>query len=251
MNLLSFDLEIANSIPEGCDDWKEVRPLGISCAATASLYPSLIKGSVINTNYWFAENSVHKPVSRGMDKTEAQRIAMDLSKSVALGYKIVTWNGLSFDFDVLAEESGLYRVCSELALNHIDLMFIVVTLRGHFLGLDKAAKGHKIPGKLKSVKLNDGTIIKDMAGASAPGMWHRGEFDAVLAYLKDDVRITLELARSIEREKYVKWKSDKGYKQKIKIPKLYTVKECLEIKRKIPHWVIKPVELKSMMSWVK
>ena len=33
---LAFDIEIAKPLPEGIDDWKSVRPLGISCAATHS-----------------------------------------------------------------------------------------------------------------------------------------------------------------------------------------------------------------------
>ncbi len=31
---MAFDLEIARPLPEGGEDWKSIRPLGITCAAT-------------------------------------------------------------------------------------------------------------------------------------------------------------------------------------------------------------------------
>ncbi len=31
---MAFDLEIALPLPEGTEDWKALRPLGITCAAT-------------------------------------------------------------------------------------------------------------------------------------------------------------------------------------------------------------------------
>ena len=59
-----------------------------------------------------------------------------LACQVVAGYTILTWNGLSFDFNVLAEESGMHDECAELALNHVDMMFHIFCLRGHYLGLD-------------------------------------------------------------------------------------------------------------------
>ena len=34
MKYLAFDIEIAKDLPEGEPDWKQHRPLGITCAAT-------------------------------------------------------------------------------------------------------------------------------------------------------------------------------------------------------------------------
>jgi hypothetical protein len=237
--LAAFDLEIAKGLPDDCDDWKEHRPLGISCAALA--FDTVPMG--IGVHNW------HQPIQ--MDRNMCQHVVRELLEWAEGNYTIVGFNSLSFDFSVLAEESDMYKECEQLALNHIDLMFIVVTLRGHFLGLDKAAKGMGIKGKLKEVKLNDGTVLKDMAGAKAPELWAKGEYQAVLDYLGDDVRSTLELAQAIQHEKRVRWVSAKGYEQIIKIPKLYTVKECLELRRHIPGWVTDPVSRKSMMEWIK
>ena len=34
--LIAFDIEIAESLPDGVEDWLQHRPLGISCAATVA-----------------------------------------------------------------------------------------------------------------------------------------------------------------------------------------------------------------------
>ena len=270
LKLASFDLEISKELPDkqcpvclsenvmtvekqslcrDCgkfgsiydfrSDWKNHRPLGITCAALMADKTQ----QKYTPDFWWQNPK--------MNKGTCQKVAHDLCE-LSERYKIITWNGLNFDFDVLAEESGMYKECAELALNHIDLMLIVVTMRGHWLGLDKAAKGANIQGKLKNVILSDGAPLNDMSGGKAPGLWKAGEYKAVLDYLADDVRVTLELAQWIEKNKRIQWISDKGYEQSFKVPKLYTVKECLELSRDtIPHWVTNPIELKSMMEWIK
>lgn len=269
--LASFDLEIAKELPDkqcpSCQsenvlvnnkdamckdcgktgnihefrsDWKNHRPLGITCAA-------LMRHKSLTVDLW-----KNAPLIFWDDRrSNPSEIVMGLTDFANAGYQIVTWNGLSFDFDVLAEESGMYKECAELALNHVDLMFIVVTLRGHFLGLDKAAKGANIQGKLHDVTLSNGQKLDDMSGGKAPGLWKAGEYKAVLDYLGDDVRSTLELAEWIQKNKMIRWISERGYEQKIYVPKLYTVRECLELNPVLPRWVTEPVERKSMMEWIR
>ncbi|MBF9685024.1 hypothetical protein IAI30_11480, partial [Streptococcus pseudopneumoniae] len=36
MKFAAFDIEIAKELPEGCKDWREFAPLGVSCAAIAT-----------------------------------------------------------------------------------------------------------------------------------------------------------------------------------------------------------------------
>lgn len=269
MRLASFDLEIAKELPdrqcpvclsenittheqmamcgkcgktgnihEFRSDWKNHRPLGITCAAVYRHVPA--HALFINS-----------PVTAWVDYQHTpQDIVNGLMSLVNNGYTIVGFNSLSFDFDVLAEESGMYKECAELALNHIDLMMIVVTLRGHYLGLDKACKGANIQGKLHDVTLTNGQKLTDMSGGKAPGLWKAGEYQAVLDYLADDVRSTLELAEWIQKNKMIRWISERGYEQKIPVPKLYTVKECLELNPVLPAWVTNPVDRRSMMEWI-
>ena len=103
-NYAAFDLETAGEIPEG-SDWKECRPLGITCAA---LYAPEI-GEPIT---WYGSD----PDGEIADTMNREDLALMVRQLESLqsrqGYTIVTWNGLGFDFEVLAEESGLNTECS-------------------------------------------------------------------------------------------------------------------------------------------
>lgn len=204
MKFTAFDLEIARVV-EG-DDWKGQRPLGISCAAL-TMWGEDEWEEEKNIVAWYALDS-HG--SAQISPRGCATIVRDLLAYAKGGYTIVTWNGGSFDFDILAEESGMRAECAELARNHVDMMAIVTTLRGHFLGLDTAAQGMGIQGKRKTVTLRDGSVLEGMNGAMAPTLWQQGEYDAVLDYLKEDVRVTLELAEAIERERVLRWTARSG-----------------------------------------
>jgi hypothetical protein len=141
------------------------------------------------------------------------------------GYTLLTWNGCSFDFHVLAQESSLFNECGDLALNHIDLMLIVTFTKGYFLGLDKALAGAGVKGKVKNVTLSNGTLLNDMSGAKAPQLWADGEYQVVLEYLRADVTQLIELAKVIETKKSFQWKSNSGRTQSFPIEKFLVVKE--------------------------
>ena len=53
---------------------------------------------------WHGHTDNSTPAPR-MSPDEAVSLVAYLATKVGAGYTIVTWNGLSFDFDVLAEES--------------------------------------------------------------------------------------------------------------------------------------------------
>jgi hypothetical protein len=218
MKLAAFDMEIAKVLPEGTRDLKHYRPLGISCAAVRLddgrelIFQSATESTTISPE-------------------GCREVVNALSRLAAEGFTLVTWNGAGFDFDILAEESGDLAGCATLARQHVDMMLIVVVLRGHFLGLDAAAKGMGVTGKLKRVALNDGRILDTMTGAMAPSLWSKGEREAVLAYLSEDVRVTLELAQAIFVQRRLVWRSKRGDLNQFTVPKLYTVAECLKLPR--------------------
>jgi hypothetical protein len=116
----AFDIEIAKPLPEGIEDWKSTRPLGISCAATLS-------GDGTTTT--FHGKTPTGEIADQMDQAETTRLVEHLVTAVDSGYTILTWNGLGFDFDILAEESGKQQKCNELALDHIDMMFHIFCLK--------------------------------------------------------------------------------------------------------------------------
>lgn len=194
---ISFDLEIARVIPEG-ESLDDHHPLGISVAA-------LFDGGEFPTA-WYGGRGGKTPVHR-MNASECRVLVRHLETLVSGGHTIVTWNGLGFDFRVLAEESGLMRECKRLVMGHIDLMFHFFCLRGFAIGLKAAAEGLGVEGKLEGV-----------SGAAAPKMWADGEHDKVLEYVGQDVRATMNVYRAIVEEKRFSWITKAGNKRHQEIP---------------------------------
>ena len=235
MKLAAFDLEIAKQIPDNCKDFLAHGPLGISCAAVALSDTDEVK-------FW------HDPAH--LAQPAAQDIVRYLRDLIQAGYTLVTWNGCHFDFAVLADASGLRSDCALLALEHVDLMLLVTFQKGYFLSLGKALRGAGLAGKLKTVTLSDGTIMKDMEGAMAPVLWSRGEYDAVLDYLKQDAEMTLRLAQSVLVAKRIQWTSDSGKPQSVEIKRLLAVKECFALPEPDVSWMRSPPARKDFVAWM-
>ena len=235
MKLASFDLEIEKELPDNFDRWEDFAPLGITCAAVALSESK-------NVTYWSDRPK--------LSKEQCIKLVHDLQTIVKKGYSLLAWNGAGFDFHVLAQESGLYEECGELALNHIDMMLLVTFEKGWYLSLQKALTGADLEGKLKSVTLSDGTELNDMEGAKAPRLWASGEHEAVLAYLKNDVIQPLKLADDIQRTGSIRWRSNNGKAQIAKVGRLRTVLESFEIPEPDVSWMKNPPTREQFVSWI-
>ena len=126
---LAFDLETTQRLQLG----KLRQSLGVSCAAT-------LLGGAREPVLWYGGTNRNRP-SKRMNRLELQELVDYLDRQVERGYKIVTWNGLSFDFNVLAQDSGMFDECRRLAIDHIDMMFHVLCRLGYGISLNSAAKG--------------------------------------------------------------------------------------------------------------
>lgn len=231
---IAFDIETSKVMATGETDWKAQRPLGISCAAT-------LMSDRDEPKLWYSCDPVTGQPLPSMTVKDVQDLIFYLRLSVKTGYKILTWNGLSFDFDVLAEESiSMADLCVELALNHIDMMFHVFALRGHYLGLDKAAKGMGLIGKLNGV-----------TGIEAPIMWSQGQHQQVLRYVGQDAKTTLELAQTVERVGRIQWISAKGRLNVVDIPQWLIVNECLNLPKPDTSWMDSPPTREQLMAWTQ
>lgn len=235
MKFASFDLEIAKELPDDFDSWEEYSPLGITCAAVAL-------SDIDEILFW-------KGIPK-LSKLEAQNLVIELIKIVERGYTLLTWNGASFDFHVLAQESGMFAECGKLALEHIDMMMYVTFQKGWFLSLQKALEGAGLYGKLKKVELNDGTILEDMSGSKAPLLWSKGEYNAVLEYLKEDVLQPLQLINKIQKTKKISWISNKGNPQFVSIDRIINVKECFDYPVPDTSWMDNPPSRVNFVKWI-
>lgn len=95
---LAFDIETAKVLPDAVGDLLAERPLGIACAAAFSAETGWKKT-------W--HGGMPGMPTNQMSVEKAAELVAELESLVAEGYTLVTWNGLSFDFNVLAEESRL------------------------------------------------------------------------------------------------------------------------------------------------
>ena len=129
----------------------------------------------------------------------AQLTALTDPEQTPTTFTLLTWNGLGFDFDILAEESGMLDECRRLALGHVDMMFHIYAHLGYPLGLSKAAKGMGTLGKPEG-----------MDGEIANRMWQDGERMPVISYCAQDVHATLALARECEKQRHLQWTSNRG-----------------------------------------
>lgn len=209
------------------NDWKRFRPLGITCAAVASSDGGL-------WNWW--ANDRGKFTDR-MTKHECVCMLLELEALIEKGYTILTWNGLGFDWDIMAEESGLYEDCAEIALNHVDMMFHFHCSKGFPLGLDAAAKGMGQPGK-----------PEDMDGAKAPKLWptdpHR-----VMAYCSLDTKNTLALAEAVETVGRLNWTARSGRLNSWNCSRWLTVKEAMSLPEPDTSWMSDPWPRSKFYGW--
>jgi len=229
---VAFDIEIARALPEGESDWKAYRPLGISCAAVLPANdeePLLLHGLTIG----------RRPAEQ-MSRQDAVNLVHCLSRMVSGGYTILTWNGLGFDFDILAEESQMLEECSWLALNHVDMMFHAFCELGHPIALDRAAKAMGLSGKPEG-----------MSGALAPRLWATGKYQEVLDYVAQDARTTLELAQTCEERGYLQWIAHSGHIRTMALSKGWlTVREAMALPKPDTSWMSNPLPRSKFTSWI-
>lgn len=229
---IAFDIEIARMIPDGEQDWKAYRPLGISCAAT------LAEGE--EPLLWHGRTK-DGGIAAQMTPEETGAMLDYLAAAAANGDSIVTWNGIGFDFDILAEESGRFDDCRSLALGHIDMMFHFFCTTGYALGLDKAARGMGLAGKTAGMK-----------GDLAPSYWAEGRYQEVLDYVAQDVCITLGVIQAVEKKGRLSWVSNRGSKRSLAFTQGWlTGSEALELPLPDVSWMDDPWQRSKFTAWMK
>ncbi len=188
---LAFDLEIAKVLPDDADDLKKHRPLGITCAA-------MLGEDEDQPHLWYSTDS-EGTASPKMRRDDLIDMVDFLKGQVANGYTILTWNGLFFDFDILAEESGRLEDCQHLSIDHVDAMFHVFCMKGFPVGLEPASKAIGFQGKTSGID-----------GKMAPKLWADGQTEKVLEYVANDCSLLLAIALQSEATKCFQWITRRG-----------------------------------------
>jgi len=220
---LAFDIETAKVLPEATD-WKSDRPLGITCAATFS-------AEFNNAVVWRGKDT--------MSQQEVRRLVHYLTRKVAQGYTLLTWNGLSFDLDILAEESGMSTECKQLAVNQVDMMYHILCKMGYGVSLDAAARGMNL-------------TPKTLNGADAPKLWAEGKRHQVLEYVAQDARTTMEVALKCESSGRFQWIAKSGNLRTMHLPDGWlTVEEAEQLPVPNTWWMADPWKRADFTEWLR
>lgn len=236
--ILVFDLENAKQI-RNIRQWRQERPVGISCAATLTTNNTL--------RLWHGGEQPDGRLRSRMSPNECIELARYLLDMQASGYTVLTWNGLDFDLNILAEEcqdSELQENLADLALNHIDVLFAVFSETGSFPSLDKAARGMGQQGKLERIR-----------GEDVPKMWatSRALQDKVLQYVTQDVRATLKVYEAIVDQQLLLWETNTGQLKRWNPRNGYvpTVSKALEGPEPDISWMANPTSRVDFCDWIQ
>jgi hypothetical protein len=228
---LAFDIETAKELPGDFSLWRNHRPLGITCGATCA--------SDAEPKLWHSKTSAGKP-ARQMTRDDLRALVDYLRIMASQGCTILTWNGASFDFDVLAEESESLEDCRAFVRDHVDMMFHIVCRLGYPISLDKVAQGLGLPGKAGG-----------MSGGEAPKLWAEGKHDQVLEYVAQDVRLALQIAAVCEKRKRIAWITQRGMAKSEPLPGGWlTVREALKLPLPDTSWMNTPLRREDCLAWL-
>lgn len=233
---LAFDLETAKITPQD-EDVQAHRPLGICCWAAA--WVSEKSGEIITRSYPGTDSQ--GSITSQMSRFECCDLVRRLRSAIKLdGFTLLTHNGVGFDLDILAEESGMHVECADLALRSVDTCLLIHCMKGFPVGLDAIARGMGLSGKAEG-----------MSGALAPQMWAEGKFNEVLAYVAQDVRSTLQVALEIEKRRGLNWIAKSGKRNSLPIPRLLTVAEALRLPEPDTSWMDSPIPRSRFVGWME
>lgn len=224
MGWVAFDLETAKLIPPGGD----LRGLGITVVAFAwQASDGAIKTAAL-----------HGALGKPMNQAEASHIVRRLQNAERSGHTVVGWNSTAFDYQVLADESGLRDECAMLALRSTDMMLEVVCRTGAPASLDRVAKGMGLAGKTEGI-----------SGRDAPRLWAQGECDKVLEYAQQDVRTTLEIALAAVERGGLTWTDRYGKPQRMALEAWLPC--CKALRLPVPATVRKGMERDTFTAWME
>lgn len=231
---LSFDIEIAMTIPEGIEDWSTLHPMGITCAATWA-------SDEDSARVWCGRDRLWGDFAPQMSVEELSRLVNYLSVMSISGYKIVTLNGAGFDFRELAESSQRHIDCKRLSWDHYDIFYTLFCKLGYAPGLNAVAQG-----------MGCGSKTQDVDGARAPELWAAGQYGKVLEYVANDAKLTLDVAQAVADAGEVRWTSKAGNPQAVNVDRWLTVKESSLLE--LPDnnsWMSKPWTRDKFVGWMQ
>ena len=233
LKYVAFDLETAALADN------ETYALGITCAAAVTS-----DGAQFTWHGAVESNGMY---ALRMTPEEIKALLRNLLALQKQGYQVVTWNGAAFDFRVMAAElagdAPHVAAAQRLALEHVDPAFSMFAHKGFMCGLNAAAAGLHVAGKLAG-----------MCGAEAVAAWQasREHQDLVLRYVIEDCAALGRVYAAAARAGGIRWITKAGrasYWPCSQIADL-TVAEALNAPQPDTSWMTGEVRTRAdLLGW--
>ena len=238
MKLVAFDLETAKAAPK---DRNGDYNLGITCIGA-----HVVDGDERQDRTWKGGEELGC-YSKQMAQWPVNDFINWLGIKARAGFDIVSWNGLGFDFRVLAQglELEQYDNLVDLALNSIDPFYQMLCEKGFGIGLNTAADGLELSGKMEG-----------MDGLKAMEMWckSREAQETVLEYVLQDALTTADVYRQMVKRGTLPWTSKSGCPNRWFINgcdthRLLTVRDATSLPVPDTSWMSKPWKRSDFYGW--
>jgi len=223
----TFDLETARVVPAGANPVAHM-PLGITIAACR-----LPSGEV---RFWHG-GSTDKPAPF-MTRAECVSLVRDLQILTGDSTPLVSWNGAALHFLVLADESGLWSECVDLALHHVDVAFHFICSQGFTVSM--GAVGRTL-GLSKQATRRE---------ANAPATWRKEGFSRVQEYLEEDLTMLAAIYRAAVRDRGLSWITRQGTPRRWEAPAPLSVVQALRLQPRDTDWMRNAILRKQCVDWM-
>ena len=233
LKFAAFDLETCNLIDDNMPGL-ERGALGIACI-------SLMLSGEQAPEIWCKRDTDGR-IADQLSPDHLCKFVDRLKSLVSDGFTIVTWNGLGFDFRVLAAESQRLQDCQTLAINHVDMMYNIFCEKGWPVGIAQVASEMGLKGK-----------TQDMNGVDAVRIWNEqpDQRQLVVDYAKQDAKTTLELADLGQEKEMLRWRSQSGNPQVLRLPDGWlTCKRAERLPEPDNSWMNDPLERADFRDWI-
>lgn len=228
---LALDIETTKPFPMG-SNWRDYAPLGISCAVAQ---PTDQEDPII-----WADHDNQGGYADQISTYTARRMVAELQE-LSQRYTIVTWNGIGFDWPVIAQEASEYLACRKLALEHVDMMFHLFCVRGFPVSLAAALSGMGLPSKTPGID-----------GSMATQVWAEGDRQQVVDYCAQDARITASLAEASQRASTLNWTSRRGRILNLFLPNGWlSAQQAMALPYPDTSWMDDPIDRSVFTSWLQ
>jgi hypothetical protein len=187
---------------------------------------------------WYEQDKAGGATGDVLSEKSAVELVRYLVDAAQAGQTVVTWNGAGFDFRVLAQASGLFEQCVELAWGHLDLMFWFHCRNGYSIGLTRAAQAVG-SGKTQGID-----------GAEAARLWGAGEYDTVLEYVAQDVLALEAIYTRACSSNSLRWVNNRGRTSYASGP-LLAVREAFSMPLPDTSWMRRaPWPREKFVGWM-